>query len=181
MTLFAVPDHEPGRSGVHVAWAKFDPTCTYRYSLGREWAPITGRPGALLAWVMLNPSTADADVLDPTLRRCRAFSRRFGYAGMVILNLFGLRSPDPRRLAGHHDAVGPDNDDEITTWLSRPAVGAVVCAWGAHREAHDSGRADTVLRIVNDSGKPTYVLGLTKDGHPKHPLYLPSETPLTEW
>jgi len=87
---------------------------TYRYSLTRRWSP-----GPLLGWVMLNPSRADALVDDPTIRRCVGFARRWGFAGIVVRNLYALRATDPRELSRHPAPVG-----RTTTpiWMPRPAT-----------------------------------------------------------
>jgi hypothetical protein len=81
--LFAVAD------GVERS-ARLSECGTWRYYLARHWAP----KGEALAFVMLNPSTADATVDDPTIRRCIGFARRDGYAGLVVVNLFALRSTE---------------------------------------------------------------------------------------
>jgi hypothetical protein len=94
---------------------------TYRYELHRSWDPA----GSLCAWVMLNPSMADADLDDPTIRRCRSFSRSWDYGGIVVVNLYALRATDPEQLRRHPDPVA-DNDGHITATVYDAAV--VGCA-----------------------------------------------------
>lgn len=147
--------------------ATFDPARTYRYKLERHWGDA-----APAVFVMLNPSTADAFVDDPTIRRCVAFARREGCGGLVVVNLFALRATDPKALRSHPDPVGPLND----TFLSdaRLLGSSVIAAWGAHGSLH--GRDEAVARLL--AGRAVQCLGVTKDGHPCHPLYLPGDAPL---
>src|SRR5262245_13227298 len=104
--------------------AELSPCGRYRYALTRTW----GDPKKVVCWVMLNPSTADADQDDPTIRRCLGFSRAWGAGGLVVVNLFALRATDPDQLRIAADPVGPDNDSHLST----AAFGRlVVAAWGA--------------------------------------------------
>lgn len=159
--------------------ADFSKDRAYRYTLWRRDYPeppdmdahlLDGRaqPEPVVCWVMLNPSTADETVLDPTLRRCRTYSRAWGYRGFYVVNLFALRSTDPQALYGHSEPVGPRNDDAIRAVVSRAAL--VMAGWGKHG-AH-LGRADTVTRWLAATN-PLYCLDTNKDGSPRHPLYLP--------
>ena len=154
--------------------ATFSPCRTWRYALTRRWLDNTEG----VAFLMLNPSTADAFMLDPTLRRCKSFATAWGYGAMLILNCFALRSTDPRGLKTHPDPVGPDNDAVITEWLGRLS-GPVIAAWGVH--ATYQGRAAQVAELVHAAGRELMCLGTTKDGHPRHPLYVPAATDLTVW
>ena len=149
--------------------AQFSPDRDYRYRLWRCWAP-----GPRVLWVMLNPSLADEVDLDPTLRRCRGFSRAWGFAGFEVVNLFALVSPYPEALSSHPDPVGPDNDVEILT--AARAAEKVIVGWGACPRAKD--RALQVLAILRRAERRPYCLGTTKDGHPRHPLYVPGATEL---
>lgn len=157
--------------------ASFDPTETYRYTLWRRWAPELPD----VAWIMLNPSTADAYVLDPTIKRCVSFSKAWGFGGLVVVNLFALRSTDPKALYKHADPVGPGNDAAIVEALSY--VSLVMAAWGVHGKYSRRG-ADVMKLIENIEVRldvkyprpPLECLGVSKDGFPRHPLYLPSTT-----
>lgn len=139
-------------------------TCgQYRYNLWRIW-DRTRKP---LSYCMLNPSTADAEKDDPTVARCSERARRLGYGGVVVVNLFALRSTDPRALYKHYDPVGPDNDPAI---LAAASECDLICAWGNHGKLR--GRAAQVLTMLRASGLPALALRVSKDGHPSHPLYL---------
>lgn len=149
----------------------------YRYWLSRRWA----RNGMGMAtFVMLNPSTADASLDDPTIRRCIGFARRWGLDGIAVVNLYALRSTDPKGLWAAADPVGPDNDE----WLGVHAILAkanatpVVAAWGAN--AHPD-RVAHVAALFASFGVPLHSLGVTKAGQPRHPLYLRADASLAPW
>jgi hypothetical protein len=156
--------------------AVIDPSGTYRYSLGRQ----LGGNGPRIVWVMLNPSTADGFVDDPTIRKICGFSTRWGYSHVTVVNLFALRSTDPRALKRHQDPVGPENDAHIRAAVEQAAT--VVCAWGNHGALHD--RDLVVRRLIRSAGKAAVVLGLNESGarkQPVHPLYQPYETQVSVW
>lgn len=158
------------------ATATFSRCRTYRYLLTRRWT--AEQPAA--AFVMLNPSTADAFAEDPTIRRCISFARSWGAGGVLVLNLFALRATDPRALRHHPDPVGPDNDLVIAAALSADRLGPVVCAWGIYGLLN--GRAERITALVRDLlGVPPLCLGATKDGHPRHPLYVRGDTAASEY
>jgi hypothetical protein len=141
---------------------------TYRYRLERQIAPVfaTLRP---ILFVMLNPSTADADVDDPTIRKCMGFSRRWGCTHLTVVNLFALRATTPTELRRHPDPVGPLNDEYIRHAVQQhhERCATIIAAWGA--DAFARARARFVLRSFG----PFDCLGLNTDGSPRHPLYLP--------
>lgn len=137
----------------------------YRYLLTRIWDPAV-RP---VVFVMLNPSTADAFEDDPTIRRCISFAKREQAGGLVVVNLFGLCSTDPRALLYDPDPVGRYNDAFV-----RQATGQsdmVICAWGAAGVTGDRGRE--VTRALTARRVALQCLGRTSTGQPRHPLYLP--------
>lgn len=140
----------------------------YRYVLTREIEqPIRWNRPCL--FVMLNPSTADAELDDPTIRRCVGFAKREGCTSLTVVNLFALRSTDPSNLLSHPDPVGPDNDAHIQEQVLKHANGLIVGAWGAHKSTwklHQ--RAEYVVSMLGDA----YCLGKTTSGSPKHPLYI---------
>ena len=143
----------------------------YRYRLWRIWDPDRHPT----AFVMLNPSTADASIDDPTIRRCMGFARSWGAGGLVVVNLYAYRATDPRDLMAAADRgidiVGPENDAHVRTVFS--VVDAVVFAWGA------ATLGPGVARRVRDALPPRVevsCLGVTKHGHPRHPLYLAATT-----
>lgn len=141
----------------------------YRYWLERQWSTVPP-----LAFVMLNPSTADAEIDDPTIRRCMAFAKRERAGGIVVVNLFGLRATDPSELERVEDPFGRANIEALGAVLV--SQWKVVCAWGAHREAIVPGHV--LRKRAKDCAARLWCLGKTKDGHPRHPLYLPSNQPL---
>lgn len=154
--------------GDHLAGAIFSPCERYRYRLWRR-EPGGGRT---LLWIMLNPSTADEAQLDPTLRRCRAFTKAWGFTNWEVCNLFAWRATKPAAMLKAADPVGPMNDVLIDVALSEAAE--VVLAWGA-RGSH-LGRDRTVLDLVRQAKKPTWRLGdpVGDLRQPAHPLYLPA-------
>jgi len=136
----------------------------YRYRLTRRWN--AGEP--TVAFVMLNPSTADATEDDPTIRRCIGYAREWGYGRLVVGNLFAVRETDPANLYDYFDPVGPEND----RYLQKIADEAdkVVAAWGAN-----GGLGDRAEHVAEDLGVDFYALGTTQEGHPVHPLYQPAD------
>lgn len=153
--------------------ARFDSTAMYRYTLWRTWDASLPR----VAFVMLNPSTADHRVDDPTIRRCIGFARDWGYGSLVVVNLFAFRTPSPRQLGRAADPIGPDNDRHL--WAARRRAHATIVAWGVHGAMH--GRDRHVLELLGRSRRPILCLGLTDRGHPRHPLYLRRTTRLIPW
>ncbi|MBU4378735.1 MAG: DUF1643 domain-containing protein [Proteobacteria bacterium] len=136
----------------------------YRYFLERSWSSGNGH----LCWILLNPSTADAQVDDPTIRRCIRFAQRWGYAGMQVVNLFAYRSTDPGQLRAVGDPVGPDNNRFILQ--AARECDKVVLGWGNHGSLH--ARDASVLDLLHRAEIIPHVLGLTRRNAPKHPLYL---------
>lgn len=157
--------------------AILDPTGRYRYALSREWTQDARR----VVFIMLNPSTADHTIDDPTIRRCIDFARRWGYGGLEVVNLFALRATNPADLKVAKDPVGPDNNYYIEDVLRRVKAkgGRVVLAWGA--QGTYMGRDAVVLKILNNAQVTSYHLGQTKKGMPRHPLYLPANSPVIEF
>jgi hypothetical protein len=141
--------------------AVFSPCRTWRYTLTRTWAD-----GPLAMFVGLNPSTADETRDDPTIRRCVRFAREWGYSGVVMANLFAYRATDPGDMKAAADPVGPENDRRLAEQATACAL--VVAAWGTHGAYRDRAQAVVDSGALGDFA----VLGLTKDGHPRHPLYM---------
>lgn len=141
----------------------FSPCERYRYLLGRCWD--TSRPSC--AWLMLNPSTADAMRDDPTVRRCRRLADSWGYGSLEVINIFSYRSTDPAQLRRQSDPVGPHND----RWIRRVARRAdlLVCAWGEHGALNNrDARIAELLASIPDAR----AVGVNASGRPKHPLYV---------
>lgn len=144
--------------------AVFSPCGKYRYRLSRCWNPDT-MPAC---FIMLNPSTADEMKNDPTVERCEQRSRAMGHGGLIVANIFALRSTDPKALYSAPDPVGPDNDEAIIAAAEAAAV--VICGWGAHGAFGERGK--TVLALLYANSIKPHALKLNADGAPAHPLYL---------
>ena len=142
----------------------------YRYALLRRWT----LGGGAVAFVMLNPSTADAELDDPTVRRCVGFAKAWGYGAVHVLNLFAYRATDPVVLTFADDPVGSEND----VYLLRHAEAGVpmVAGWGAHKMARTR-----AAEVTSRLGIRWLALGTTKDGSPRHPLYVKSDVQPVEW
>ena len=166
-----VTDEATGPEGR--ASATFDATRAYRFLLTRTWDP--GRPR--VNFVMLNPSTADAHGLDPTVRRCVGFATSWGFGSLEVTNLFAFRATDPALLVAQGQPVGEGNDRAIIE--SAASADRVVVAWGA-RGSH-RGRGAEVDALLNGIGVRPLALGVTQGGHPAHPLYLRKETVPEAW
>lgn len=159
---------------------------TYRYRLDRVWDKSSHRRMVVIG---LNPSTADETTDDPTIRRCVHFAQREACGGLIMLNLFAFRATDPRECAKHYstekakaDLYFHERNDIVTCsacGVMERGNGPVVAAWGAHQMAVQ--RGDYVRRMLRTRGIDLLALGITKDGHPKHPLYLRNDSPLVEW
>lgn len=176
---------------------------TYRYRLWREWRlhprpaqwemwvdeddqPVVDGAGAQLGeplacvFVMLNPSTADGAQDDPTIRRCVSFARREGFDRLEVVNLFAYRATKPTDLfdaSPQIDILGWENQHYIAKALDR--AGLIICAWGVH--GNYSLQDDFVLGWITEANfrdAPVMCLGTTKEGHPRHPLYVPKDAPL---
>lgn len=162
------------RTGLMRGTAEFGARGVYRYRLTRVW----DRGTPTVAWLMLNPSTATQVSDDNTIRRVIGFSQRWGYGVADVVNLFALRSRTPDDLMRCRDPVGPDNDEAITQTLSE--ADRVVVGWGNHgcldNPLTGVARHHEVVELIHETGRKVICLGLTKEGQPRHPLYLPSDT-----
>lgn len=136
----------------------------YRYSLTRVWEPA----GRKVFFVMLNPSTATEVQNDPTVERCERRARTLGFGAFQVANIFAWRDTDPRKMRAAADPIGPGNDAAISEgcdWADQ-----IICAWGTHGEHR--GRGPQVEALMRATGLSLSHLGLSKAGHPKHPLYI---------
>lgn len=168
----------------------------YRYKLWREWRGThdrknwrwlgakdgageeLGEPKTCL-FVMLNPSTADGEIDDPTIRRCIGFAKAWRYEYLEVVNLFAYRATKPADLFAFAKAGGDIIGVENSTIIANAALraGIVICAWGANATAQEYGfHVDTVRGWLDAA--PQFALGFTKDGSPRHPLYAPLDAPL---
>lgn len=142
----------------------------YRYRLDRVW---TDEPSGRVVWVMLNPSTADADNDDATLRRCLGFSASWGYGALTVVNLFAFRTTYPTELARQFNAdpVGPACDQHIDAALA--GADLVICGWGnSVRGPVIQARSQAVLARIRAAGHEPRALAITSDGEPRHPVRL---------
>jgi hypothetical protein len=167
--LFLVGDMK-GCDEMIIRSAELSACRRYRYSLTRQWS--SRNPTCL--FIGLNPSTADERTDDPTIRRCMRFAQGWGYGKLVMANLFAFRATDPSVLLRIEDPIGPENDKHLSSLSADAAI--VIIAWGANGAC--TYRSSHVLKLLNDTeaSAKIHCLGKTKDGHPKHPLYLPKTT-----
>lgn len=147
----------------------------YRYGLGRTWSNT--RPLRTVCWVMLNPSKADHEIDDPTIKRVVSFSQDWKFDGALVVNLYAWRATDPRELYLGGDVVGPRNDQYIRAALLVSST--VVCAWG--KAGPDKNRPAQVLQLIRAAGHRPLALRVNKDGNPGHPLYIAGDTPLVRY
>lgn len=138
----------------------------YRYTLWRRWDKE--KPRAL--FIMLNPSTANAEQDDPTIRRCVGFARSWRMGGIRVCNLFPFRATDPADLLKADIPEGRGNLGAIERMID--VHGISVAAWGAHQMS--ARQENNVRNLFYELGVPLYALGLTKHGKPRHPLYIPA-------
>lgn len=163
------PPHIPMISRSHLkndaqSTAQYSDCQRFRYALTRIWQP----DGPRLLFVMLNPSTATEVQNDPTVERCERRARALGFGGFRVCNIFAWRDTDPRNMRTAKDPIGPENDQIIhdaCQWADQ-----IICAWGTHGAHLQRGPAvETLMRASCDH---LFHLGLSKAGHPKHPLYI---------
>ncbi len=140
----------------------------YRYQLTRIWDHAGGKA----LFIMLNPSTATEIQNDPTVERCERRARALGFGSFRVTNIFAWRDTDPRNMKAATEPIGQENDNTIIEscdWASRK-TDRIICGWGTHGEHLN--RGPQVEELVRATGLQSYHLGLTKAGHPKHPLYI---------
>jgi hypothetical protein len=149
--------------------AIFDLNGIYRYSLWRAWSAYYPR----IAFVLLNPSTADEQRNDPTIRRCIGFARAWEFGSVEVVNLFAYRATDYRELFKVNDPIGEENNRFLLQAVERCST--IVLGWGNRGTFLNRDRQFIqVLTGRND----VYCLGITKDGQPRHPLYMKGNTKL---
>ncbi len=149
--------------------ASCDRSRRYRYRLRREWDASL----PAIAFVMLNPSAADATIDDPTIRRCLGFARSWGYGALEVVNLFAWRAHRPSDLRKAADPIGPRNDRTLR--VTARAGNDILLAWGNHGAWND--RDQAVLATLRRAGASRLLcLGITGAGQPRHPLYVRAAT-----
>lgn len=155
----------------------------YRYRLTRG-------VGYLMPVVMLNPSTADAVVDDPTIRRLLGFAARglraypsqapVRYDGIDVVNLYGLRATNPKDMLAAADPYGPDNDAHLAAFCQWYRNQPIIVAWGTHARREAVDRFLAIAREHSAAGR-LVCFGYTQAGHPRHPLYLSYSQPLVRY
>ncbi|AVS68170.1 hypothetical protein C8245_23125 [Paracidovorax avenae] len=159
--------------------AVLSPCGLYRYRLERQIA----MDGPVYAFFGINPSTADANLDDATVRKWIGFCKRWGASRLVVGNVWPLRSTDVRALASATRwlDVGRENQRHVLAMAAEADV--LVPCWGDRgkvpRAMHNE--LDELLSLLRGTGKPVRHFGLTKGGDPKHPLMLGYDTQLAEW
>jgi hypothetical protein len=151
----------------------------FRYRLDRRPADLFG--GLVIAYIGVNPSTADHVTNDRTVDKWTGFTKLFGGSRFVVGNVFAFRSKDVKTLARAADPIGPDNDSHLAAIIAEADI--LVPCWGPRSKVPRAlrPRYDDVMRMLRASGKPVKVFGLSKDGDPLHPLMLAYSTQLSEW
>ncbi len=159
----------------------FSPCRKWRYTLTRL-VPVTftfaerniDEPRRMIQFIGLNPSTADEVVNDNTIRRCINFASEWGFTCMVMTNLFAWRDTDPAKMKRAAEPIGADNDYWIKTVAQEADM--VVACWGNHGKHLERGPRVIGMFAGDESlQKKLHHLGLTDQGHPNHPLYLPKK------
>ena len=147
-----------------MAGAGFSPDRRYRYALWRQWSP--GPPARTICFVLLNPSTANATQLDPTLTRCLGHAKRWGFDRMNVVNLYAFRTPYPKIMRAQADPTGPENVAAIQRYVGESDF--CIAAWGS--KVIESGRLKWLCQLADPI--QVHVLGFTASGEPLHPLPL---------
>ncbi len=147
--------------------AVFSPDRVYRYELQRE---VNALGDGMVAFGMLNGSKANENDTDPTVTRTIGFARLWGFRWLRVVNLFALVATDPKELYYHPDPIGWENDHFIAKAMVE--CQQFITGWGVHGALQGRG-AQVLRRLLSMAPKRVYHLGLTKEGHPRHPLYLP--------
>ncbi len=159
--------------GPTTSWATYSDCEAYRYALARTW----DADGRKVMFVMLNPSKATEVANDPTVGRCEARAKALGFGAFMVTNLFSLRETDPHKMRKHPSPVGSETKQALldgATWAD-----VTIAAWGVH--GVHRGRDEVVRALFAEANQPLHCLGVTKDGHPRHPLYLPYSAQPRRW
>jgi hypothetical protein len=147
--------------------AIFDASSRYRYSLWRAWSNDSPR----IVFILLNPSSADEERNDPTIRRCIGFARAWNFGSIEVVNLFAYRATDAKELLKVVDPVGEENNRFLMQAVERCST--VVVGWGTRGTS--LGRDRQVMSLLTGRND-VYCLCTTKDGQPRHPLYVRGDT-----
>jgi len=162
-----------GNTPYGVGTATYSPDMLYRFRLSRVWDASLPR----CVFLMLNPSMATEEVLDPTVIRCMRAAERWGFGAGEVVNLFSYRATDPSQLRKVDEPIGAGNDQAILA--AATASDLFIVAWGVHGAF--KARERTVVSQLKKAGIGLHCLGVTKSGAPHHPLYLPSTVTPEIW
>lgn len=154
----------------------------YRYALTRG----LEQHGPNVLFIMVNPSTADAEQDDATIRKCIGFARRLGAGELMVGNLFAYRATDVRELKTAKDPIGPDNDKHLREMMR--SADNIIVAWGALNKLPEKLRSrwKDIVRMA-DALRPEIgpcdltTIGICADKHPKHPLMVGYDAPIKSW
>jgi hypothetical protein len=152
-------------------------TCDlYRYRLERQFGI-----GPTLMFVMVNPSTADAEKDDQTIKKCVGFAQRAGYGRIVVGNKFAFRATDVTKLREQRDPIGPENDERLRAMMSEALC--VVAGWGQLAKLPEALRSrwKDIVRLADAAGHELHSIGINADKHPKHPQMTGYDVPITPW
>lgn len=149
----------------------------YRYRLDRCGA----MGGTTLMFIMVNPSTADAEKDDPTIRKCIGFADRNGFARVLVGNLFAFRATDVNELRNERDPIGPENDTHLHAMLRETDM--VIAAWGSLSKLPETLRRRwrDVVHLADRIPHQLKMIGACADGHPKHPLMVGYDSKIEPW
>lgn len=179
--IFTFDDHDPGGKVKlvvpdHVTSSAVFSECNqYRYELHRRWNH--DEPVKSIMFLMMNPSTATADIDDPTVRKCRTYAGLWGYNHLIIGNVMAYRATHPEDLLAVYDPQGPANLSSLRRLMTDGSP-FLVCAWGRISKKL-AWAEDYVLKLIGDFDP--HILRLNKSGRPWHPLYLPNDTEPVRW
>lgn len=150
----------------------------YRYTLTRKTHTLADRKPCL--FIMLNPSTADAQKDDPTIRKCLHYARREGCTDLTVVNLYALRATHPEDLRDHGNPSGPENQAHILEQIKAHRLGLVILAWGSHKFINPK-YVDAILFQLFRANVTPKCLAINQDGNPRHPLYVPKDQKLIDY
>lgn len=193
-------EYEESLAGPELRSAMLSRCGTYRFVLTRDWSRdweadsykmMTGEPRGepsitKVVWVMLNPSKADGSTDDPTIRKCRGFSERWGFTLMSVVNLYAYRATDPRDLRkavqeGRHETWAT-NREHVESEITDPDTKLVIAAWGGGApNQRNHTRLREMTNLLRKYRGKVACLGYTKKNQPRHPLMLGYDTPLVAW
>ncbi|WP_226036120.1 DUF1643 domain-containing protein [Aquibacillus saliphilus] len=151
---------------------------SYRYCLTRV---LDNKNNKRVVFWMLNPSTADENKNDQTLKRCIYFAKRENCGILEVVNLFAYIATDPNKLKkiSREEAIGEENLKYITHALEAASI--IIVAWGKNGTIKKGYKEPVVTRLLEVFSKKTYCFGKTKDGHPRHPLVIRNDQPLVNF